>query len=73
MMIINKRGGTTVSEEKMFVNICEEYKREKGTLYTSNEKRSLWIYGRIDEKTCADAADVIYKDVCGESAILKTR
>lgn len=58
-----------MSDEKMFDNICEEDKRDKGkcTLYTSKEKRSLWIYGRIDEKTCADAAYFIYSINCEDN------
>lgn len=48
--------------EKLFDNVCEEDKRKKGdgTIYTSIEKRALYIYGGIDEKTCADAAYFIF-------------
>ena len=55
-----------MTDEKMFDNECKNDKREKDncTLYTSKEKRSLWIYGRIDEKTCADAAYFIYMINC---------
>lgn len=64
-----------MSEEKMFENICEEDKREKGkcTLYTSKEKRSLWIYGRIDDKTCADASYFIYSINCEDDKLEKDK
>ena len=58
-----------MSDETMFDNVCEDDKRDKAksTLYTSKEKRSLWIYGRIDEKTCADAAYFIYSINCEDA------
>lgn len=64
-----------MSEEKMFENICEDDKREKGkcTLYTSKEKRSLWIYGRIDDKTCADASYFIYSINCEDDKLEKEK
>lgn len=57
-----------MSEEKIFDNVCEEDKRKKSdsTIYTSIDKRSVYIYGRIDDKTCADVAYFIYSMNCAD-------
>jgi len=58
-----------MTNEKLFDNDCKNDKRdkEKCTLYTSKESRSLWIYGRIDEQTCADAAYFIHMINCEDN------
>ncbi len=44
--------------EKLFENAYESDKREKdkATLYTSLEKRTIFMYGIINEKICSDVA-----------------